>query len=104
VVIGVNVCDGFSRMWSRVLPRWKHGVRPSGQTLGFLRAARITKLQITPVKQTEWTEADTIKLSQDGLFDTHEIKSRPRLRKLPYDFHYSYECTTPTGSPSLRKI
>ena len=72
----------------------------SGQTLGFLRAARITKLQITPVKQTEWTEADTIKLSQDGLFDTHEIKSRPRLRKLPYDFHYNYECTTPTGTES----
>lgn len=69
----------------------------SGQTLGFLRATRIIELQITPVKQTDWTEADKIKLSQDGLFDTHEVKSRPPLRKLPFDFHYCYECATPTG-------
>jgi hypothetical protein len=69
----------------------------SGQTLGFLRAARIVELRITPVKQTDWTEADKIKLSQDGLFDTHEVKSRPPLRKLPFDFHYKYECATSTG-------
>ena len=78
-----HVVESFAALESRR--------QTGGLTLGFLlRAARITELQITPVKQTKWTEADTIKLSQDGLFDTHEIKSRPPLRKLPYDFHYSY--------------
>ena len=69
----------------------------SGQTLGFLRASRIVELRITPVKQTDWTEADKIELSQDGLFDTHEVKSRPRLRKLPFDFHHKYESAISTG-------
>jgi hypothetical protein len=47
--------------------------KASGQTLGFLRASRIVGLEITPVKQAEWTEADTIELSQGGLSDTQEI-------------------------------
>lgn len=68
------------------------------ETLGYLRPSRIVELIITPVKQTDWTEADKIKLSQDGLFDSTEIKKRTPLRKLPYDFHYKYECTTPTGA------
>ena len=32
-VIGVNVCDGFSRIWSRVLPGWKRDVRPVAKPL-----------------------------------------------------------------------
>src|SRR4030095_2263805 len=63
----------------------------SGETLGFLRPARILKLEITPVKDPDWTDADKAKLSQDGLFDSVQVKSRPPLRKLPYDFHYEYE-------------
>ena len=43
------------------------------------------------MKDSDWTEADKIKLSQDGLFDSEEIKRRAPLRKLPFDFHYHYE-------------
>ncbi|HSY43619.1 MAG TPA: hypothetical protein VK811_06875 [Candidatus Acidoferrum sp.] len=63
----------------------------TGETLGFLRPKRLVKLEITQVKDSEWTEADKVKLSQDGLFDSEEIKRRALLRKLPFDFHYHYE-------------
>jgi hypothetical protein len=63
----------------------------SGETLGFLRPARLVKLEISPVKDADWTEADKIKLSQDGLFDSEEVKKRAQLRKLPFDFHYHYD-------------
>jgi hypothetical protein len=70
----------------------------TGETLGFLRASKILELKITPVKQADWTESDKIKLTQDGLFDSVEIKKRQPLRKLPYDFHYRYECATAPGN------
>jgi hypothetical protein len=42
-----------------------------GQTLGFLRSAKRVELRITPVKQTDWAEADRIKLkSLYGIFLT----------------------------------
>jgi hypothetical protein len=63
----------------------------TGQTLGFLRPMRLVKLEITRLKDSDWTEADKVKLSQDGLFDSEEIKRRAPLRKLPFDFHYHYE-------------
>ena len=74
--------------------------RATGETLGFLRTSRIIELKITPCKLVDWTEADKIKLSQDGLFDTVEIKRRQPLRKLPFDFHYDYECIT-NGQPEI---
>jgi len=73
----------------------------SKQTLGILRPSRLLGLDITPVKETEWTEAEKIKLSQEGLFDDHEY-SRLLLRKLPFDFHYRYECSTPDGVEANR--
>jgi hypothetical protein len=73
----------------------------TSETLGVLRVSRIRELRITPVKDADWTEADKIKLSQDGLFDTIEIKRRPPLRKLPFDFHYEYECVDPDGKPDI---
>ena len=75
----------------------------TGETLGFLRASKIIELKITPIKQADWTEADKIKLTQDGLFDSLEIKQRHALRKLPFDFHYRYECAT-TGTPRRTPI
>jgi hypothetical protein len=65
--------------------------RATGQTLGFIRPTCVTKLEIKPLRDPDWTKQDKIKLSQEGLFDTLEIKSRPPLRKLPFDFHYHYE-------------
>jgi hypothetical protein len=70
----------------------------SSETLGFLKASKIVELKITAAKDPDWTEADRTRLSQDGLFDSVEIKKRPPLRKLPYDFHYCYECATPGGT------
>jgi len=71
----------------------------TGQTLGVLRVSKILELRITKLKDDDWSEADRIKLSQDGLFDSVEVKKRPPLRKLPYDFHYQYECIGPDGKP-----
>lgn len=77
----------------------------TGETLGFVRPKRLLELQITRCKQPDWTEADKIKLSQEGLFDTVEVKARKPLRKLPYDFHYRYECVTAAGSePFIHKL
>lgn len=77
----------------------------TGQTLGFLRASKILELKISPVKEAEWTEADKIKLTQDGLFDSVEIKRRQPLRKLPYDFHYQYVCAADGGpETNIRKL
>ena len=73
----------------------------TGQTLGVLRVSRIQELRITKTKDDDWTEEDRIKLSQDGLFDSEEIKRRPPLRKLPYDFHYRYECIGPDGQTEI---
>jgi hypothetical protein len=63
----------------------------TGETLGFIRPGRILNLEITPVKNPDWTDEDKAKLSQDGLFDSAQVKNRPLLRKLPHDFHYQYE-------------
>jgi hypothetical protein len=63
----------------------------SGETLGFIRPAWILKLEVTALKESEWTAADRTKLTQDGLFDSPAVKNRALLRKLPFDFHYHYE-------------
>jgi hypothetical protein len=86
-----HIVNGFTALEQRRLA--------TGQTLGVLRISRILDLRITKVKEADWTEADKIKLSQDGLFDSVEIKKRPPLRKLPFDFHYHYECIGPDGKP-----
>ena len=73
----------------------------SGETLGFLRPTKIRELQITPVKDPEWTEQDKIKLTQEGLFDSVEVLRRTPLRKLPYDFHFRYAIETSQGTEEL---
>ncbi|MBI5291595.1 MAG: hypothetical protein HY872_06950 [Chloroflexi bacterium] len=69
----------------------------TGETLGFVRPSRLLALEIVPVKEADWTEEDKNKLLQEGLFDSTDAKSRPPLRKLPYDFYYRYECAGPDG-------
>lgn len=75
----------------------------SGETLGIIRPHRVLDLTITAVKEIEWTEKEKSKLQSEGLFDTDEYK-RPLLRKLPFIFHYRYECETPNGIQSLRHM
>ena len=64
----------------------------TGETLGIVRPVKILALEITPEKQTDWTEDETIKLTREGLFDSTETRARKPLRKLPFAFHYRYQC------------
>lgn len=72
-----------------------------GTTLALLRPGRIVGLDITPVDGPDWTEnekAKLVRLQQQGdLFDDTDKGSVAQLRKLPYDFHYRYECMTTAG-------
>jgi hypothetical protein len=68
-----------------------------GNTLGLLRPARILGLDVTPTEKPDWTEEEHEKLVQNerqaGLFDTADAQSLSKLRKVPFSFHYRYECT-----------
>lgn len=65
----------------------------TGETVGILPVTSLLGLEITPEKETDWTEEERTKLSQQGLFDSEEVRSRMPLRKVPFRFHYRYECT-----------
>lgn len=72
----------------------------TSMSLALLKPSKIIGLDIVPVAKPDWTDAELAKLQQEqkqgGLFpeDTPSIR---QLRKLPYDFYYRYECTTPNG-------
>jgi hypothetical protein len=76
----------------------------TGETLGFLRPKKLIELQITPLpnNEREWTDTEKAKLAQDGLFDSADVASRLPLEKVPYDFHYRYECETADGAEVCR--
>lgn len=65
-------------------------------TLGLVRPTRIVGLDITPVQSPTWSSEEHAKLvqlqTQGGLFDDSDAKAVTTLRKLPFDFHYRYEC------------
>ena len=73
-----------------------------GATLGLVRPNRLLGLDITPVDNPDWTEDEKAKLLQEqqqgSLFDAGEdLRSLKTLKKLPYDFHYRYECQATAG-------
>lgn len=76
-----------------------------GPTLAVLRPAHILGLEIKPVANPEWTEAEKVKLlqmqKQGSLFEETD-RDLHLLRKLPYDFHYRYECETLSGVKEYR--
>ncbi len=88
-----HIVDGFSALEARR--------QATGETLGFIQPRRLLELEIRPVKNGDWSEADRAKLMQDGLFDPAAVRERPSLRKLPYDFYYKYECDTKNGIEKL---
>jgi hypothetical protein len=67
-----------------------------GPTLGIVRPRQIVSLEITPTTSADWTDAELKKLvksqQQAGLFDDSDAKSLSTLRKLPFSFHYRYQC------------
>jgi hypothetical protein len=67
-----------------------------GVTLGLLRPSRIIGLDIKPCEKPEWTQEEKDKLvqheRQSGLFDEADANRVATLRKVPFDFHYRYEC------------
>lgn len=78
-----------------------------GVTLGLVRPGRLLGLDITPVDNPDWTEDEKAKLLQEqqqgNLFDADEDqRTLKTLKKLPYDFHYRYECQTEAGPVEYR--
>lgn len=65
-------------------------------TLGLVQPSKILGLDITAVDQAEWSEEELKKLlqhqQQAGLFDDDDARVIRTLRKLPFAFHYRYEC------------
>ncbi len=80
-----------------------------GITLGLLRPSRIIGLHVRPASSETWTEEEVDKLEkmqrQPSLFEEDERASIRRLEKVPFDFHYTYECTSGgVTSSSTHKI
>jgi hypothetical protein len=79
--------------------------KAKGTSLALLKPARVQKLEIVPVANPDWTDAELAKLIQEqkqgGLFDDDKPAIRT-LRKLPYDFYYHYECLTAAGPMQQR--
>jgi len=98
------------RRWIQQIPTFEtfaaaeRARQERGITLALVRPSRVTALDITPVDNPEWTEDEKAKLTQDQmqaqLFEPS--KNIRLLRKLPFDFHYRYECKSLDGVSSYR--
>lgn len=74
----------------------------AGITLGVVKPLRILELQITASERPDWTEAEKANLMQESLFDPEEVRDKLMLRKVPYDFHYVYECESADGTVTFK--
>jgi len=68
-----------------------------GATLALLQPKRIIALNIKAASSPEWTEEEKEKLlqmqSQGDFFNADDEGKRLKLlKKIPFDFHYRYEC------------
>ena len=90
----VEVFESFSAL--------EEARKSRGVTLAFLKPSRLADLSITKASSDIWSEDEIAKLmqaqKQGSLFDElAEQRSLRLLKKLPYDFHYHYECDGPAG-------
>lgn len=74
-----------------------------GTTLGLVRPSLLLDVDITAADHPDWTETEKAKLLQEqmqgNLFDALEDqRTLKTLRKLPYNFHYRYECAAAAGT------
>ena len=68
-----------------------------GISLGLVRPSRLVDMLISKGSSADWTPDEVAKLMQEqnqgSLFDHDaEQRSLKLLKKLPFDFHYQYEC------------
>lgn len=77
----------------------------SGVTLGLVKPTKVASLELTSAKSSDWTDEERKKLvqmqRQANLFDETDATVRT-LRKVPFDFHYQYECSGQSGPVSYR--
>lgn len=66
-------------------------------SIGYIRPKSVT-FSLVPVKDNEWTDKELKYLLQEGLFESEEIKNRNLLKKLPYEFRYTFHEETEAGS------
>jgi hypothetical protein len=94
--------------WQHRLSKIQHLIHPnpdalekcrqeSGATLGFVHPVSILGIKITPSNSPDWTEEERAKLEQEFLFDPRESEKKITLRKIPFDFHYIYQCQCESG-------
>ena len=78
----------------------------SKATLAMLRPSRVARLTIKPADMPRWTPEELAKLTQmqrqQGLFGQEETGSIRLLEKIPFDFHYEYECDVGGVAKSYR--
>lgn len=76
------------------------------KSLALLKPSRVVGLDISPVSNPNWTNQELTKLEQEqkqaGLFENDDKPNIRKLRKLPYDFYYRYECDTAEGVKGYR--
>ncbi len=99
-IAGVEVFDDFDEMEAARQAR--------GVSLVLLRPSRLLGVDITAVTRPDWTADEVAKLmqaqSQASLFDaTEEQRALKLLKKLPFDFHYRFECQSNGTTRSFRK-
>lgn len=81
-----------------------------GLSLALLCPKQVVGLLIKDARNKEWTDEEREKLTraqmQGDLFSEAQARQQVReLRKVPYDFYYSYLCDTPTSEkPYKHKI
>jgi hypothetical protein len=73
-----------------------------GVSIALLCPKKVIGLEIKDARNKDWTEEEKEKLTraqmQGELFSEAEAKLQVKeLRKVPFDFYYSYLCDTPSG-------
>jgi hypothetical protein len=58
-------------------------------TLGFIRPLKVN-FSMKPDKEPGWTQKQLDYLLKDGLFDSEDARNKHQLKKLPFQFRYSF--------------
>ena len=78
----------IDKMPHRTLNQWKMAWEEDRTSLGIVRPSRVLDLEIRQVKDLEWKPKWKSLFEQMKLFGPQQ---KP-LRKIPYTFHYHFEC------------